>query len=106
MIRNLLARVGVKSVGTGSRRVKQLTCMLEYTQNPGSPHTHDEVQRIRDFKQKFGLTDKQFMELSNILGTDHATLSHLGGEQVPQLVEKKLREFGIYPRGSIAGRQI
>lgn len=103
MLRNLLNRVGVKAVGAGSRRVKQLTCMLEYTDSNTADQSHDDVTRIREFKQKYGLTDSQFIGLSNILGTDYNTLRYLGGDRIQLLVERKLREFGVYARGDIEG---
>lgn len=70
LLRNLLSTLGIKPIGTGSRSVKHLVCLIEHAGDGTSKVDERQVEAIREFKKKYGLSERQFMDLANVLGTD------------------------------------
>lgn len=92
LLRGSLARL---FSAAGSRRVKHLACLLEAPSTGNLDHNH--ISSIKEFKRRHNLTDRQFLDLANVLGTDYQTVLQLAGnkELADRLFERKLRDAGV-----------
>lgn len=92
LLRGSLARLFATA---GTRRVKHLACLLEVPSQGNLDHNH--INAIKEFKRRHNLTDRQFLDLANVLGTDYQTVLQLGGSKdlADRLFERKLRDAGV-----------
>lgn len=107
MLLRLANTIRVASVGSGSRSVRHLACVLEHSQ-ADAPQNHEQVEKIKAFRQRHGLSDNQFSALAAVIGTDYATVKFLSGEDTSEIEEvwdRKIREAGVKPRLNIEGKR-
>jgi len=107
MFRRLLgiagARAGISGRGsqpTYSGRVKHLVCLAEADKGYD---ISEQAGRIKAFRSKYNLTDKQFTDLSGILGAEYSSLQYLSND-ADAIATRRLRDACITSDKTPAGK--